>query len=155
MKLKITHVIMSILNQPPSGGCVLKPQFNIKNQVRTFQPPSGGCVLKLKLFYPHDKRHLQPPSGGCVLKQYVQVWTAHVRIQPPSGGCVLKQNKLITNQVFTIPAAFRRLCVETADVGLFLRNFAPAAFRRLCVETTTPCANGKPLPTSRLQAAVC
>ena len=33
--------------QPPSGGCVLKLQFNCGwfNQQNP-QPPSGGCVLK-------------------------------------------------------------------------------------------------------------
>ena len=33
--------------------------------------------------------------------------------QPPSGGCVLKQRLVITEADYTVPAAFRRLCVET------------------------------------------
>ena len=33
------------------------------------------------------------------------------------------------------PAAFRRLCVETAVVCVMAAVRAPAAFRRLCVET--------------------
>ena len=33
------------------------------------------------------------------------------------------------------PAAFRRLCVETADVMVDDLPPIPAAFRRLCVET--------------------
>ena len=34
--------------------------------------------------------------------------------QPPSGGCVLKQAILTAPLVNLNPAAFRRLCVETA-----------------------------------------
>ena len=33
------------------------------------------------------------------------------------------------------PAAFRRLCVETASSAYSSTSGAPAAFRRLCVET--------------------
>ena len=35
--------------QPPSGGCVLKHQYE-RNRTRVRpQPPSGGCVLKPSL----------------------------------------------------------------------------------------------------------
>ena len=34
-----------------------------------------------------------------------------------------------------VPAAFGRLCVETFMVGWLLRDYYPAAFGRLCVET--------------------
>ena len=34
-----------------------------------------------------------------------------------------------------IPAAFRRLCVETSNALCRLKRILPAAFRRLCVET--------------------
>ena len=34
--------------QPPSGGCVLKPQFGQNWWNIGMQPPSGGCVLKLE-----------------------------------------------------------------------------------------------------------
>ena len=58
------------LDQPPSGGCVLKrisvPTSHL-NQVQE-QPPSGGCVLKrIKAEIPIINIE-QPPSGGCVLK---------------------------------------------------------------------------------------
>ena len=36
---------------------------------------------------------------------------------------------------FDIPAAFRRLCVETLMNQKMKQNIEPAAFRRLCVET--------------------
>ena len=32
--------------QPPSGGCVLKPDFVKRLNAKNNQPPSGGCVLK-------------------------------------------------------------------------------------------------------------
>ena len=55
-------------SQPPSGGCVLKPEIGY-TPANLNQPPSGGCVLKhlLKLLQ-KLKQLSQPPSGGCVLK---------------------------------------------------------------------------------------
>ena len=35
-------------NQPPSGGCVLKPLLVQLYYAYNNQPPSGGCVLKLQ-----------------------------------------------------------------------------------------------------------
>ena len=55
--------------------------------------------------------------------------------QPPLGGCVLKPVQQFAALGCKAPAAFRRLCVETAnrvDIG---GGHGPAAFRRLCVET--------------------
>ena len=53
------------------------------------------------------------------------------------------------------PAAFRRLCVETAHRAVIARLRVPAAFRRLCVETVAMVVPISPIPSSRLQAAVC
>ena len=39
------------------------------------------------------------------------------QIQPPLGGCVLKQVIQTTLTKATGPAAFRRLCVETSNLG--------------------------------------
>ena len=97
--------------QPPSGGCVLKPSMLPRNYFRPNQPPSGGCVLKQKGISSSISMTCQPPSGGCVLKPAMR----HSR----------------TNTIW--PAAFRRLCVETAWGFVFLRLCCP----------------------SRLQAAVC
>ena len=36
--------------------------------------------------------------------------------QPPSGGCVLKQADSLYTKLHIEPAAFRRLCVETASI---------------------------------------
>ena len=37
-------------NQPPSGGCVLKPSCIPCCRLSRYQPPSGGCVLKLPVY---------------------------------------------------------------------------------------------------------
>ena len=55
-------------DQPPSGGCVLKPIYKRSVVVVKGQPPSGGCVLKLFAFGFFFNQLEQPPSGGCVLK---------------------------------------------------------------------------------------
>ena len=77
------------VEQPPSGGCVLKPQIqrvtlhdssaafrrlcvetflDVSPFLKSLQPPSGGCVLKLALDNQNRRGGAQPPSGGCVLK---------------------------------------------------------------------------------------
>ena len=56
-------------NQPPSGGCVLKPEQIRGVSEMVSQPPSGGCVLKHICRIKHRNPTIQPPSGGCVLKQ--------------------------------------------------------------------------------------
>ena len=47
---------------------------------------------------------------------------------------MLKLNNLPTINT-SLPAAFRRLCVETVEYALSARRHYTAAFRRLCVET--------------------
>ena len=61
----------------------------------------------------HDERGHQPPSGGCVLKQDWKDGKRTKAVQPPSGGCVLKLGYLAIILAVEVPAAFRRLCVET------------------------------------------
>ena len=53
------------------------------------------------------------------------------------------------------PAAFRRLCVETRRFAHSVARDFPAAFRRLCVETRNLVNRFSALRPSRLQAAVC
>ena len=60
-----------------------------------------------------------------------------------------------TEQSNLVPAAFRRLCVETLKPFILLGLTMPAAFRRLCVETICVYAAVKLGLSSRLQAAVC
>ena len=119
----------------------------------------------------------QPPSGGCVLKLFVFLDRLSIYVQPPSGGCVLKPAQTDNLTMLAVPAAFRRLCVETKHIKENQKDFIPAAFRRLCVETIILCQLCPlPLPAafrrlcvetgqltrhethfapSRLQAAVC
>ena len=43
--------------------------FNTLNvKITVNQPPSGGCVLKPTRVFCHISLRHQPPSGGCVLK---------------------------------------------------------------------------------------
>ena len=151
-----SKIITLTVNQPPSGGCVLKPFFSIsvvspvgpaasrrlcvetclyslKPSAYKNQPPSGGCVLKRCWSFWFACFAAQPPSGGCVLKRLSASQDTVLSNQPPSGGCVLKLPSLPHGIPIAIPAAFRRLCVETG-------RQKPIARHR---------------ETSRLQAAVC
>mgnify|MGYP001641201058 CR=1 FL=1 len=69
------------------------------------------------------------------MKQLRRALTLIRHDQPPSGGCVLKLDDDIRILHQVDPAAFRRLCVETATKSKPVTDFVPAAFRRLCVET--------------------
>ena len=77
------------------------------------QPPSGGCVLKLKGVEGYPKG-LQPAAFRrlCV-ETLTRLQKREVLAQPPSGGCVLKRRYHDITNVVCCPAAFRRLCVET------------------------------------------
>ena len=44
--IKTADIVAVLRNQPPSGGCVLKRQFDVLRFACNAQPPSGGCVLK-------------------------------------------------------------------------------------------------------------
>ncbi len=87
-----TDTFQTTSNQPPSGGCVLKPYgYPLTHGQRNTQPPSGGCVLKQNRYGNPERLRFQPPSGGCVLKQArPKTRCRHGKSQPPSGGCVLK-----------------------------------------------------------------
>ena len=94
------------------------------------------CVETNQSDYPRHRSKIQPPLGGCVLKP-LDIQRGEKRWdQPPLGGCVLK---LVIGHVLLmpqVPAAFRRLCVETILATLLSTFGDPAAFRRLCVETS-------------------
>ena len=95
----------------------------------------------------------QPPSGGCVLKPPTSAQRRAKKSQPPSGGCVLKRRISPGLYRLTIPAAFRRLCVETSIRRTPRFVLPPAAFRRLCVETVIrvkPKLAGEPAAFRRL-----
>ena len=54
--------------QPPLGGCVLKPLIQKERPTPQAQPPLGGCVLKPMAAMLGRRFTPQPPLGGCVLK---------------------------------------------------------------------------------------
>ena len=114
VETRILQTISLVYCQPPSGGCVLKPQPLPMEKTTACQPPSGGCVLKLCfLLSLLPIQQNQPPSGGCVLKLVNFFDCRPLRSQPPSGGCVLKQRMAVKSSQNVGPAAFGRLCVET------------------------------------------
>ena len=49
---------------------MLKPVIAFRQFCEQKQPPSGGCVLKPNSSPPLGEDCSQPPSGGCVLKQH-------------------------------------------------------------------------------------
>ena len=60
---------LSLVDQPPSGGCVLKPDVAVRHG-NTHRPAAFGrlrveTAAKAGCFYAAIR---QPPSGGCVLK---------------------------------------------------------------------------------------
>ena len=67
----------------------------------------------------------------------------------------MKHERTVNDRKIKVPAAFRRLCVETTTIGNMGKLAEPAAFRRLCVETVTSSPESGDKVTSRLQAAVC
>ena len=46
------------------------PSLDGQGFPKRLQPPSGGCVLKLNYWVKQVDNAAQPPSGGCVLKRY-------------------------------------------------------------------------------------
>ena len=92
-------------------------------------------MLKHRVGADDGQLFVQPPSGGCVLKLLNAGTTINWESQPPSGGCVLKRLSQVKTWCNGVPAAFRRLCVETGRNKDQCEYGAPAAFRRLCVET--------------------
>ena len=136
--LKLKNWARSLLppNQPPSGGCVLKPVSIYGGIAEVIQPPSGGCVLKPKVRTATAVNPCQPPSGGCVLKPKVSFFLESEVPQPPSGGCVLKLvclgSLLVVGQ--TQPPSGGCVLKRRNDYGCLWQP-CPAAFGRLCVET--------------------
>ena len=155
-RYRCPNVVLS-LRQPPSGGCVLKQRIIIKPLKQLGAAAFGRlCVETITRKKPNNflrpaafgrlcvetrlpdilvLRRRQPPSGGCVLKHIALFPFVIPPSQPPSGGCVLKHWQGWRISEIARPAAFGRLCVETA---LNLSNSArraSAAFGRLCVET--------------------
>ena len=65
------HSTQSQQEQPPSGGCVLKPVLEMGKARVKVQPPSGGCVLKLVLMCCNRQSHQAAAFGRlCVETLY-------------------------------------------------------------------------------------
>ena len=69
-----------------------------------------------------------------MLKPAMHAYRSSTFAQPPSGGCVLKLSGVLITAEVVLPAAFRRLCVETEIIDVDVKDVIYA---------------------SRLQAAVC
>ena len=78
----------------------------------------------------------QPPSGGCVLKHFNHVIISLKELPAAFRRLCVETRKCANGWVSAKPAAFRRLCVETALQTVCRVIYCPAAFRRLCVETS-------------------
>ena len=99
------------------------------------QPPSGGCVLKPRYATQGTDAHGPAAFGRLCVETIAARTLAWRSNQPPSGGCVLKHKTPLGVRMRYFPAAFGRLCVETANEFGFDLIQCPAAFGRLCVET--------------------
>ena len=109
-------MLLAQFREPAAFGrlCVETSKLNrlIKGRV---QPPSGGCVLKPDDSTVDGKVVRQPPSGGCVLKHRVQQKDGR-NLLPAAFGRLCVETILILRYQHNIkPAAFGRLCVETKN----------------------------------------
>ena len=106
----------------------------IQNALPLNQPPSGGCVLKLDAV--RVNQHIKGSAAfGRLRVETLNSLSLLPEIdQPPSGGCVLKPRRRRGFQGNTYSAAFGRLRVETFN-SRFRYHKASAAFGRLRVET--------------------
>ena len=121
--------------QPPSGGCVLKPSFTLFfNNLHLAAAFGRLCVETPEPVGANNRRYAAafgrlcvetsaaPPISAlnsaaafgrlCVetlnsFRAWINDW------QPPSGGCVLKQLVITDGNHRCRAAAFGRLCVET------------------------------------------
>ena len=155
LKLTITIRTTHLRIQPPSGGCVLKPDVPDGGGEPDCQPPSGGCVLKQRQGG-HPCRFVRPAAFG---RLCVETYRAQRHVQaavPAAFGrlCVETRLRRRTRNPQT-PAAFGRLCVETRATIRPCPSARPAAFGRLCVETSIYLFYHQICRTSRLRAAVC
>ena len=161
LKPRIEKIAGGTLAQPPSGGCVLKPLYQVayltgdqpaafrrlcvetsihRRQATRHRPAAFRrlCVETLPSILKRY-RHSQPPSGGCVLKQGFCRCAGILKSQPPSGGCVLKQGTF-GNRIARVCQPPSGGCVlKRHKNDLCRREQGPAAFRRLCVETLPIC----------------
>ena len=157
--MKLSHQANHQVMFAPAAFRRLCVETSVSMQLLLFrqgQPPSGGCVLKLSHSRLSVSVNAQPPSGGCVLKPSGFRSGIPSGSQPPSGGCVLKQQAAAFVTVAALPAAFRRLCVETARPGIATARIRPQPPSGGCVLKHQSSHDARwRISPSRLQAAVC
>ena len=108
----------------------------VLRRIRINQPPSGGCVLKQQN---DGKKKIQarPAAFGRLCVETFSISKTFIKIKPAAFGrlCV----ETIIRRALAVhaasPAAFGRLCVETMHAMGRGPSKHPAAFGRLCVET--------------------
>ena len=93
LKLACCLLMNGLLNQPPSGGCVLKLE-NIGAAAEWLRPAAFGRLCVETAVFKAELSGRTPAAFGrlCVETASVTILTPNLRAQPPSGGCVLKQN---------------------------------------------------------------
>ena len=125
------------LEQPPSGGCVLKPCLLFRKNNRTFAAAFGRLCVETTL-NGCSFGYISAAAFGRLCVETSRRWLFYqtAERQPPSGGCVLKHSSRFPQSCGSDAAAFGRLCVETPikSAAIYSRRKA-AAFGRLCVET--------------------
>ena len=111
------------------------------------QPPSGGCVLKPNIMAFRNQQFVAAAFGRlCVETKYA--------LESHAGGVAAAFGRLCVETPYAAlqlrpfaAAAFGRLCVETPLITTWQRCPVAAAFGRLCVETP----HNRALPPTRRQ----
>ena len=110
---------VSDVYQPPSGGCVLKPQYH--NDTNRNGRPAAFGRLRVETYPKSQWMRRYPPAAFrrlCVETVITcSIW--YLTQQPPSGGCVLKPSGQRRQYQHRPPAAFGRLYVETVATSCF------------------------------------
>ena len=99
------------------------------------QPPSGGCVLKPNRLGRLANLLKQPPSGGCVLKPNVSRMAIIDQWAATFGWLCVETLCFGRIVAFVLAATFGWLCVETLIVLDVKQECFAATFGWLCVET--------------------
>ena len=69
------------MSQPPSGGCVLKLEFEQYGGAGAVQPPSGGCVLK-QTWYDKLPKPAYPAAFGRLCVETMAVMALNLDWMP-------------------------------------------------------------------------
>ena len=119
------------------------------------QPPSGGCVLKQEDGSPLWPEKHPAAFGRLCVETAPSAWkTKCLLSQPPSGGCVLKHTHRPRRRRSSRPAAFGRLCVETSDISTSANDLTQPPSGGCVLKLSGMPRLVANLP-SRLRAAVC